>query len=105
MVDNRVRFLVMRCVSCKNFLTSLEMIRRWEAMEKDETRKIGLCECGARQFRPGNLTSEEEKQYSSWWQWFRYMVLRRQDKGTRIWELYYKVVRKGELGPEYQGGR
>lgn len=95
------RFLVMRCVSCKDFITKAEMLDRWALMEKDETKKIGLCECGGRQFRPGNLTSEEEKRYSSRWQQFRYRVLGKRDKATRVWDLYYRYVKGAALGPEY----
>ncbi len=101
MGEDRLRYLILRCVSCGGFVTRLEAVRRWEAWEAAGERNTGLCECGARQVRPGNLTTEERAKYESLWQWFRYVILRKRDKFTRVWELYYSI--KGtQLGPEYK---
>lgn len=98
---DRVRYLILRCVACKEFITKIELVQRWEQMEKDENKTVGICECGGRQVRPGNLTEAERRKYESLWQWFRYKVLRKRDRGTRIWDLYYTVVKNGKFGPEY----
>lgn len=102
MSEDRLRYLILRCVSCKDFITKAEAIDRWEAWEKAGESHVGLCSCGSRQVKPGNLTPEEEKKYTSRWQKFRYTVLGKRDKGTRVWDLYYRYVRDAKLGPEYR---
>jgi len=97
----RLRYLVMRCSACKRALTRLEIISKWEEMEKDESRKIGICPCGGRQLKPSNFTPEEEKRLGGLWQRFRYYVLRKDDEGTRLFKLYEKCVKNKELGVEY----
>jgi hypothetical protein len=99
--NDRLKYLLMRCVSCKEFLTKDEVIDRWEEMEEDGGTQIGLCSCGSRQIKPTNLTPEEEQEYTSLWQKFRYYVLRRRDRGTRILDLYEKHVKGQDLGPTY----
>jgi hypothetical protein len=101
MSEDRLQYLIMRCVSCGGFMTKPEIIARWEEMEAAGDGQKSLCPCGSRQLRPGNITPEEEKQYNTWWQWFRHSILRRDDDGTRLWKLYYKCIKGKDLGPSY----
>ena len=100
-MSDRLRFLIMRCVACKGFLTKAEILDRWDQWERDGESKTGLCDCGSRQLKPGNLTPEEESTYCTRWQQFRYKILGRRDKKTRVWDLYYRFVKGAELGPAY----
>lgn len=95
-MSERLRYLIVRCVSCRGFLTKAEVIDQWESWEKGKESHTGLCECGSRQIKPGNLTPAEEKHYGSKWQWFRYRVLGKRDKDTRVWDLYYRFVKGKE---------
>lgn len=103
MAEDRLNYLIMRCVSCKGFLTKAEIIDRWQEWEAGQEEHTGLCACGSRQLKPGNLTPEEEKQYTGYWQWFRYKVLRKRDNGTRVWDLYYRFVKDQPRGRAYGG--
>lgn len=104
--EDRLKYLIMRCVSCKGFLTKLEVIDAWEkaeAMIEDGGEKtIGICPCGSRQVKPGNLTPEEEEIYCSEREKRRYYDGKIRDRGTRVWELYDKCVDGKELGEQYQ---
>jgi hypothetical protein len=95
----------MRCVSCNGFLTKLEVIDAWEKAEAEiaagKEKPMGVCPCGSRQLKPGNLTPEEEEIYCAEEQKTRYYDEGIDDRRTRVWKLYDKCVSGKELGPEY----
>ncbi len=103
---DRLKYLVYRCVACTGMLTKLEIIERWEKQEREGTHATGICECGGRQIRKSNPTTLEYERYSKGWngvkQWFRYVILRKNDEGTRLWRLYYVCVKgKSLVGTPY----
>lgn len=101
--DERLKYLIMRCVACHRFLTKEEIISTWEDMEKDGAeKKKGICPCGGRQLKPSNLTPEEEEIYCSDEQKKRYYEDGIDDNLTRVWKLYDLHVKDKELGEEYQ---
>jgi len=104
--EDRLRHLVYRCKSCNEFLTKLEIIASWEAAEASGESKVAICSCGGRNISPGNITEKELKdgKYESLWQRFRYRVLGKDDKATRVWKLYYKCVKDKDLGELYKEG-
>jgi hypothetical protein len=95
----------MRCVSCKNFLTRLEVVEAWEKAEADiaagEEKPMGVCPCGSRQMKPGNLTPEEEEIYCSERERRRYYDDKIDDRGTRVWKLFDKCIDGKDLGDLY----
>lgn len=101
MAEDRLKYLIMRCKSCKGFLTKLEIVGTWEQQEQDHESKIPLCPCGGRKMQPGNVTPEELAEHKNKWQWFRYYILRRRDKGTRLYDLWEKCIKGKELGELY----
>jgi len=101
MNEDRLNYLIMRCDACGQFMTKLEIIRKWEEMESNNERKIGLCQCGSRKLRPSNLTPDEEELYESEEQKKRYYDDGIVDRKTRIWELFDKCVDGKDLGERY----
>lgn len=90
-MSNRLRYPVYRCEKCKRLLTRLEIVRKWEKAEAEPniTASIALCVCGSGRISPTNLTQDEENRFGSYWQKFRFFVLRRRDEDTRILEQWW----------------
>jgi len=105
MSEDRLNYLIMRCVSCRDFMTKLEIIEAWEKAEsfiaEGKEKPLAVCYCGSRQLKPGNLTPEEEEIYCSDREKRRYYDGHFDDRGTRVWKLFDKCVDGKELGPEY----
>ena len=94
------RYLLYRCDGCKSLITKLEiMATRSAALEVPENNEgvrcvsAAICPCGSAKFHPTNILPEEEDTLCSKWQGFRYFVLFRRDRGTRLWDLWWKCVR------------
>jgi len=108
MSEDRLKYLIMRCVSCKDFLTKLEVIEAWEKAEavnaEGGEKAMGVCPCGSRQMKPGNLTPEEEEIYCSDREKRRYYDGHFDDRGTRVWKLYDKCIDGKDLGEKYSEG-
>lgn len=101
MSEDRLKYLVYRCLKCRSLLTKLDILEAWNKSEEEGVH-YPICKCGGRQISPTNATPQEEKKYCGLWQKIRYYILQRDDDGTKMWKLYDKCVKGKGYGKEYK---
>ncbi len=81
-ISGRLRYLCYRCLACNRLLTKLEILARWERMERENKavtiggrHATGICPCGSSKIGPTN---------PKWWE---ELLL------IRVWVLWWKEVR------------
>jgi len=75
-MDQRLEYLLYRCFSCGRLITKYEMLAGWEAAEKSQEDRKGVCPCGAGQVRPTNAKLWEELLLPRVWRvWLQDIVL------------------------------